>query len=1086
MLNVNLIYKFKNPIMMKKIFPIVLICFLFANAAWAQVSITGKVTDNNNNPLDGATITEKGTNNQSQTNEAGVFTIKVKNANSKLVATYTGFKKVEATGSDGMTFKLSPGSEELTEMVVTALGIKKEKKALGASIAQISKKDIDLNPQVDFARILTGKAPGVNILATSGLTGSGTNITIRGIATITGNSQPLFVIDGVPFDASTSNGSFTLGNNQTSRFFDIDPNNIANVEVLKSLAATTLYGEAGANGVILVTTKTGSGAPPKKKADITISHSFNVNNVANLPVYNQTYGGGFDLSAGLTFFSNWGAKFTNPGTLVPYPVLYQNAVAFPQFVGKLYEVKFYPSVQNFFRQGLSQTTSINISGSTKGFTYGANYSYLEEQGFVINNGTRRNNFAFGGTATLSNRFVLSGNINYVKSEVKGPPTSTSFGSGSTFTSIYGDVMYTPTGVDLLGLPWENPLDHSSVYYRGGNDIQNPIWTLNNSFTSNNTDRVYGNSQLKFDATKWLSIIYRIGFDNYNELTTYSQNKGGTDADLAFGFYQPSRGYYRTQNKNNQIWDHTFYGQFKKDITEKWDFNLDLGYNYRQINTAYNGQFSTNQLVYGLLDHTNFVDHWNFDEGGVDLDQKFTSKSIGYFASLQFSFNDWLYLSSGARYSTSSRLEPSNASILYPNVQVSVVLSEAIPSLRGNKAVNFLKLRANYGSAAVFPSDPFQTRAFLNISTRNFTSRTGTTYNSNNLTSLLANPNLKPELQQDYEFGVESKWWDSRINFELSLYQKVSTDQLLNRDLDPATGYTSTTINAGSVQNRGIEINFGIDLIRNKDWKWNFNWLYSLNQSYVYGIPSTIAQIGIAGYTDLGNIAKNGSPLGALFGYSIDRYNDPKNPNNPLNGQRVIGTGGDYVVSQSPSIIGDPNALYRMTFINTLTWKDLSFRMQWDYTQGGDIYSATSINLLARGVTRDTEFDRVAPVILPGVTVDANDVATPNNIQISATQAYFNNGVGTSSELGVFDATVIRLREASLSYNIPTKALSKSFIGGISIILSGSNLWYYAPNFPQYVNFDPETSGLGVSNGRGLEFFTGPSSRRYGLTLRLNF
>ncbi len=1071
--------------MMKKILPIVLSCFLLANVAWAQVSITGKVTDNNNNPLEGATVTEKGTNNQSQTNEAGIFTIKVKNTNSKLVATYTGFKKVEAAASEGMTFKLTPGAEELTEMIVTALGIKKEKKAFGASVSQINKKDIDLNPQVDFARVLTGKAPGVNILSTSGLTGSGTNINIRGIATITGNAQPLFVIDGVPFDASTTNGSFTLGNNQTSRFFDIDPNNIANVEVLKSLAATTLYGEAGANGVILITTKTGSGAPVKKKADITISHSYNINEVANLPEYNTIYGGGFDLSVGLVFFSNWGNKFTNPPTLVSYPAPYQNAVAFPQFVGKQYSLQFYPSVQNFFRKGLSQTTSINVSGSTKGFTYGANYSYLEEQGFVINNGTRRNNFSFGGTATLSNRFILSGNVNYVKSEVKGPPTSTSFGSGSTFTSIYGDVMYTPTGVDLLGLPWENPLDRSSVYYRNGNDIQNPIWTLNNSFTSNNTDRIYGNSQLKFDATKWLSFVYRVGFDNYNELTTYSQNKGGTNAGLAFGFYTPARGYYRTRNKNNQIWDHVFYASIRKDISEKWNFSADLGYNYREINTSYNGQFSTNQLVYGLLDHSNFIDHWNVDEGGGDLDFRYNSKSIGYYTSVTFAYNEWIYITGGGRYSTSSRLEPANASIFYPNLQLSVVLSEAIPSLRGNKAINYLKLRANYGSAAKFPDDPFVTRPFLGISTRNFINRTGTTYNSNSLSSFLPNPNLKPELQEDYEFGVESKWWDSRINFELSLYQKVSTDQLLNQDLDPATGYIGTLINAGNLQNRGIEINFGIDLIRTRDWKWNFNWLYSLNQSYVYGIPKSISQITVAGYTDLGNIAKNGYPLGVIYGYGIDRFIDAKNAGNPLNGSRIVGPGGDYVVSQSPKIIGDPNPLYRMTFINTLTWKDLSFRMQWDYVQGGDMFSSTSINLLARGVTRDTEFDRVPPVILPGVNVNAG-VATPNNVQISATQAYFNNGVGSVSELAVFDATVVRLREASLSYNIPTKALEKSFIGGISIILSGSNLWYFAPNFPQFVNFDPETSGLGVSNGRGLEFFTGPSSRRYGLTLRLNF
>ena len=1064
--------------MIKKMFLFVFGLVAITTVALAQTQVAGKVTDEKGSPIDGVTITEKGTNNATATDINGMFKLKLKTQNAKLVFSLQGFTKKEVTVSENMVIKLTPANEELTQVVVTALGIKKEKKSLGTSVSSVTKKDIELNPQTDLGRILQGKAPGLNILATSGLAGSGTNINIRGIATITGNSQPLFVIDGVPFDAGTNTqGNFITGNNQTSRFFDIDPNNIANVEVLKSLAATTLYGELGANGVILITTKTGSGAQSKKKTEITVSHSYNVSQVANLPEYNKTYGGGFDLSVGLAFYSNWGGKFTDPPTLTAYPAVYQNAVAFPQFVGKQYPLKYYNSVENFFRNGLSQTTSINISGGTKGFSYSSNYSYLEEEGFLLGNGTRRNSFSFGGSAALSNKFTLNSTVNFVKSDVKSPPTSTSFGSGSSLTSVYGDVLYTPTGVDLIGLPWENPLDHSQTYYRNANDIQNPIWTLNNSFTRNQTDRVYGNSQIKFEAAKWLNISYRIGFDAYAENTLYAQNKGGVINQL---------GIYRTTQRNNQIWDHTILGQIKKDINEDMDISADLGYNFREIGYTQQGMLSTQQLVYGLLDHTNFVNHNVNSEGGFDLDRTFTGKSVGYFGTATFGYKQYFYLTAGGRYSTTNRLEAANNSLFFPNASLSLILTEAIKALQGNKNINYLKLRFNVGSTAKFPDDEFVTRQALGIATNIFIDRSGNKYNANANSFFLPNPNLKPELQSDLEFGIESKLLNNKVNLEISLYQKKSIDQILNQPLDPSTGYTSTQINAGTLTNKGFEVNLGVNVIKTKDWNWKIDILHALNVSLVTEMPTNLKRIVTAGYSNLGNIATNDQPLGLIYGGKVKRYNDPNNANNPLNGQRIIGADGNYQYDADPGIIGNPNPLYKSTFISTLTYKNISFRMQWDYTEGGDMYSATAANLLARGVTRDTEFDRAAPVILPGVVVDANNVATKNNYQISATQAYFNNGVGDVGENAVFDATVIRLREASLSYNFSESLLAKTPFGSASIVFSGSNLWYYAPNFPKYVNFDPETSGLGVSNGRGLEFFTGPSSRRYGVSLRLTF
>src|SRR5260221_2769889 len=273
----------------------------------------------------------------------------------------------------------------------------------------------------------------------------------------------------------------------------------------------------------------------------------------------------------------------------------------------------------------------------------------------------------------------------------------------------------------------------------------------------------------------------------------------------------------------------------------------------------------------------------------------------------------------------------------------------------------------------------------------------------------------PELQQEIEAGLEGKFFKNRLLLYLTMYKRISKDQILNRDLDPSTGYTLQNVNAGKVTNKGIELALGYAVIQNRNWKWQLDALYAINESMVSKIPSDLKEIVFAGYTTLGNFAINGQPLGVIKGYYFQR--DPKT------GQRIVGASGDYLTSTTIGIIGDPNPHYKLTGISNLTYKMLSFRMQWDYVCGGDMYSATSSVLLGRGVTRDTEFDRAAPYILPGVDANGN----PNKIQTSATEAYFDNTVagGAADEAGIYDATCIRLREASLSFNLPEKLISKT-------------------------------------------------------------
>ena len=1059
---------------MRKLLCLLVGMAMLTHAVFSQsIEVSGKVSDDKGNPIAGATVQEKSSKKGTSTDQLGFFKMTTTKG-ATLVITSVGFEKMEVVVSEStISINLKAGGEALTEVVVTALGIKREKKALGYAVATVDKKALELRPESDVVRLLNGKAPGVDVLNTSGISGSGTNIIIRGVNTISGSSTPLFIVDGVPFDASTRpQADFQYGNTTTSRFLDLDPNNIESISVLKGLSATTLYGELGRNGVVLVTTKNGSTSRrANKKMEVTLTQSYFINKVANLPEYQDSYGSGFDQSTGLAFFSNWGAAFKTPPDSVnhPYNTAALNPV-FPQYVGAKYPLKPVNSVENFFRTGTIKTTSVNLAAVGSVGNLNANYSYTDDIGFTPGNRVIKNTFGIGGNAKLGNGFTFSGTSNYATTDFTSPPTSPSVGRNPVTSSIFGNLIYTPRAVDLMGLPYENPSDHSSLYYRPANDIQHPLWTVHNSFTGQKINRIFGNMQLKYDILRNLSLSYRLGFDQYSDHNYLSQNKGGR-----VGGDQYTLGIHRTVDGHNTIWDHTLIGNYSTNFSNDWTLNVDAGVNSQERIYEQAGMKSTQQLVYGLFDHDNFIVHENTSEGGGGLDFKTRSQTVGVFAQALIGFREYLYFTLGGRNSWSSNLEKQNRSIFYPSASVAFVPTSAIPSLQGNKWINYLKFRAGYATSANF-GRPYSTRPTLNITTNVFSDKVGTVINTNTISNRLANPDLKPELLREFEVGVEGRFIDNRVSVDLTLYKRVSDDQILDRDLDPATGYTVTSINAGSVQNKGIELALGLTVVRNKDWRWQLDANYTLNRSLVYDIPADVKQIVVDGYTNQGLFAMNGQPLGVIQGTYTMR--DPKT------GQYVVNGNGDYVVSQEIGIIGDPTPTYRLTGISTLDFKQFSFRMQWDYTHGGKMLAYTPGSVVGRGLSKDTDFDRYLPFILPGVKQDG----TPNDIQISASQAYFNNlsGFFGSNDLITYDATFIRLREASLSYNLPESALKKLPFGAISITISGQNLWYNAPNFPKYVHFDPETSSLGVSNVRGLEFLTGPTSRRLGASLRVTF
>ena len=637
-----------------------------------------------------------------------------------------------------------------------------------------------------------------------------------------------------------------------------------------------------------------------------------------MPEYQNDYGGGFDQSLGLVFFSNWGAKFTDPPTKVTHP--YDRAalhVAFPQFnqvpgAGNdiIYDYKPYNSVERFFRTGIIQTTSVGIQAGGPDGSFNASYSYTDDQGFVPGNNLFRNNFGLGGNFKLANKLSVGGTFNYAITDLKSPPTSTSFGSNPTTSSVYGNLIYTPRAINLMGgpedgnnyLPWNNPLDNSSVYYRGNNDIQNPIWTVNNSFTGQKVNRVYGNIRLNYEILPNLNVNYRVGYDFYSDYNFLSQNKGGTvGADLIY-----RRGIHRTVNGNNTIWDHSVLLDWSKKINSNWRVNVDAGANSQDRAYAQTGIRSTQQLVYGLFDHSNFIINDNFDEGGGDNDFKVRQLSLGVFAQGTVSYNDYVYLTLGGRNSWTSNLEKDARSLFYPSSSLSFIPTSAFDALKGSRMVNYLKIRGGYATSANF-GVPYSTRPVLSISTNRFEDRVGTIINTNSISNRLPNSKLKPELIGEIELGIEGKFINNRVSLDLTFYRRLSEDQILDRDLDPSTGFTVQSINAGTVQNKGIELGLGYTVIRNSNWRWQLDANFTLNRSKVSHLPADIKQIVVDGFSNEGLFAINGQPLGVIQGTYSQKI-DPKTlqrSTDPRSGTRLVSPGGDYVASTEIGIIGNP-------------------------------------------------------------------------------------------------------------------------------------------------------------------------------------
>jgi len=1046
-------------------------CALSVSAMFAQATVSGTVTDaDSGEPLEGVAVLIKGTTVGMFTDANGKYSLQVPEDASTLLFTFVGKETVEELISGRSTINVGMVPDDLVvdEVVVTALGIAKEKKALGYGVSTISSGLVEKRGEADISRILRGKAAGVDITTTSGMAGTGTNVIIRGYSSITGNNQPLFVVDGIPFNTETNNDRnfVTGGATASSRFLDLDPNNIVEVNILKGLSATVLYGEAGRNGVVLITTKNGSaGTNAKKGFEVTFNQNIMATEVANLPDYQNTYGNGFSGNFGW-FFSNWGPSFDVRGSngidengQVDHPLdQAQYNDAFPEFIGQRYDYRPYESVEGFFQRGLATNTSISVDknlGANSAVNF--NYSFLRDNGFVPNNANvfSKHNFGLGGSTKLENGLSIRTTFNYVDSDRTVPPASVGFGSNPSGASLFSNVLYTPRSIDLLNLPYQNPLDGSQVYYRRGSAIQNPLWTLDNASDTEQIRRFFGAINLNYDITDWLSVFYRFSIDQYSQNQRRGINKGGS---------QVPNGQLSSSSRLNRISDQVLNLNYAFNLSD--DLVLDglVGLNTRFEERDQTVTTSEQQFVFGLLNHGNFVQHNNFSF----ITQE---NNIGAYLTASLAYRDFLYVNFQGRNDWTSTLEQANRSVFYPSASVAFVPTDAFAGLRGNKYVNYLKLRVGYGTSAGYP-DPYGTRSVLDTRTNQYVADDGTILNINSVSDFLGNPNLAPELHSEAEVGIEARFVDNRIGIDLSLYDKSSRDLIIDLRLDPATGFDLTRVNAASIRNRGIELGMNFVPFRGK-FTWSLDWNFTRNVNTVESIADGVDQVPIAGYTNLGNFAIPGEWYGIMQGIPWTRDEA---------GDLLVGEDGNYIASQDIGVIGNPNPQFTTNILSSMSFAGFSFNMQWSYQHRGDIYSITTATMLARGNTVDTDFDRFLPVILPGTRATTE---AENNIQGYAGDFFFN-AYFFADEGAVFDATNLRMREISLSYSVPKSIMEKLPIGSLSISLIGENMWFRAFNFPEGVNFDPEVLSLGVGNGRGFDFLTGPTARRYGGNISLTF
>ncbi|CEA15688.1 hypothetical protein ING2E5B_0927 [Fermentimonas caenicola] len=1040
-----------------------------------NVVITGKVIDQYNEPLAGVTIIDiTNPGNGTVSDIDGNYRIST-NIGHTLEFTYIGFENqsINIDKSATINVRLIESTTTLNEVIITSLNIPRERKALGYAVQDVSSEAFQTRPTNPMSA-LSGKIAGLQVISGGSNLGGSSRITLRGINSITGNNQPLYVIDGVPLDNSELNSSSTIngsaGKDMGSTIQDINPDDIESVNVLKGPSAAALYGSRAANGVILITTKngkTGDGG-----INIEVNTGLELENVVRLPERQKLYGGGYNTTFstaqinGTTYNivdyagdESWGPKLDGTPVLhwynldPEYPEDYLNP-----------EPWVYPEndVHYFFKTGLANTNNISLSKSNDNSVFRVSFTNKNVTGTIPNSSLGKNSLSISGNIT-GDLLSFFASANYIKTSTTGRPWT----GASNRNIILEAFQWGHVQVDYKKLSeYKRPDGTPRAWNRTGYQntvadektkyIDNPYWSAYESYLEEDRDRLYGNFGIVLTPTPWLSVTSRLNADIYDY-----------DYQDRIAYNSRSQSMYQEYSQKYEEFNYELLATANKSWSDH-SFVANVGANYLQRNRRISDISTSGGLIipnyYSLNNATSTIIN---PTTGI-----YKKQLSSVYGSISYGWKGTVYLDGTFRNDWSSTLPVEHNSYFYPSVTSSVILSE-LPGLRNSNWLSFAKLRLGWAQVGN-DTDPYQLyKVYEAVSSINGRS-------AYTLPNQLNNINLKPEITSSLETGLQLQFFKDLINLDFTYYNNSSRNQIISLPTSAAFGYSSMLINAGEINNRGFEVILGINPVKSRNWDWNTTFNFSRNINKIIELSDAVNKLNLS--TTLVTLtAQEGKSYGQIEGYDFVYAPD---------GQKVVGENGLHMRTQQIVPLGSVLPDFLWSFQNGLRYKNLRFNFLVDSRVGGKFFSQTYSVAMYSGILPETAANgiRETGVVSDGVTADVTFNAdgtysvtniAPNTKNVTA-QAWARNYSNGPTAYSIFDATFIKLRELSLGYDI--KLSENSPVKSIGTSLYARNLFYL---YRKSKTIDPELTNSS-GNVQGIEGGNMPTPLTYGINLSFRF
>ena len=981
-----------------------------------------------------------------------------------------------------MRIALKTDAELLDEVVVTAMGISRSEKTLGYSATTVKSDEIIKARTTNVADALSGKVAGVQVSSTSGDPGAVSNITIRGFGSINGSNQPLYVVDGVPLATSYFSGQ---GKNVAAGgVSNIASEDIESMTVLKGAAATALYGSRAANGVVVITTKSG------KKGDhrnFNVSYSGSVQSrlVSYLPEFQNEFGQGWNGMQTYIENGSWGPALD--GSMQVYGPIWNHQQLIHEYSAKKDNVK------DFFEPGLSQSHTISLNGLSNDnkMSYYISYSYTGDDGVMPSDHDKyeRNTIAFRSSYDATNWLKVSSSVNFAR-------TSTDAVGTYQGTSVIEGLYEMPRDVSIVDMKdTSSPFNQPEAYFTPYG-VTNPYWSLENNYNHTAAKQIYGKVQLDIKPIKDLTLTYRMGFDytDYDVKWGYPQIElDDALIDEDYG-YAPSNmnqdGYVYASYRRSYELNHDFLANYaRKFLNEKLDLNVNVGVNMNErYATSMSGQ--TDDLTF----HTGF---WNLSNGATKstlAESQSKRRLVGLFGDVTIGWDDMVYLDLTARNDWSSTLPIDNNSFFYPGATLSWIFTKLIPE---NNVLSFGKLRLAYGKTGNDAS-PYLTGVTYRQAYASGYYTTTTEFPMNGTNAFMASATkgsstLKPEMTSEFEAGVNMQFFKGRFGFDVSYYNRTTSDQIFTLPVDPSTGFYYMVTNFGKVRNQGVELVVNTVPVQTKDFRWELDFNFAKNNNEVLSLPESLEGGKVSIYNfSAGNdavymYAEEGKPLGQFYTY-LPQYTADGRPIVDANGQPVLGTA---VEDTGKNMNND----WTGGVTTALTYKGFSLSAALDIRKGGYMFSRTKNLMQFTGNGAVTTYNSRRPFIIPNSVVsDGNggyvENTTPLYLTNSSYQKYFNDyGYGDGGEAYLLDRSFVKLRNISLTWNVPQKWVKAMSLSGLSVTAFCNNVFTWTASDNRYV--DPESTTVSQASYGDLatqfgELYTNPSCRIFGCNLSVKF